>query len=58
MSSEKETITPSGMLREATQGLCHHQPALRLVPEHGVGRLRRWFVFFCRAVRDTGVRVL
>ena len=31
-------------------------PALRLEPEHGVGRLRRWFVFFCRAVGDTGVR--
>lgn len=28
-------------------------PALRLVPEHGVGRLRRWFVFFCRAEGDT-----
>lgn len=29
-----------------------HPPALRLVPEPGVGRLRRWF--FCRAVGDTG----
>lgn len=27
--------------------LGHHPPALRLDPEHGVGRLRRWFVFFC-----------
>lgn len=27
--------------------LDHHPPVLRLDPEHGVGRLRRWFVFFC-----------
>ena len=33
-----------------------HPPALRLVPELGVGRLRRWFVFFCRTVGDTGAQ--
>lgn len=27
--------------------LDHHPPVLRLDPEHGVGRLSRWFVFFC-----------
>lgn len=49
------------MLREPWQPpgmLGPHPPALRLVPEHGVGRLKRWFVFFCRAEGDTvgGVR--
>lgn len=51
--SRKGIPIPPGMLREAEAAprslgaLGHHPPALRLVPEHGVGRLRRWFVFFC-----------
>lgn len=39
------------LLRVATQPILgtldHHPPALRLEPEDGVGRLRRWLVFFC-----------
>lgn len=29
-------------------------PALRLLPELGVGRLRRWLVFFCRIRKTQG----
>lgn len=45
------------LLRVATQPtlgtLDHHPPALRLEPELGVGRLRRWFVFFCSGGRGS-----
>lgn len=34
--------------------LDHHPPVLRLDPEHGVGRLRRWFVFFCSGGHSIG----
>lgn len=43
------TAAPAGILDP-------HPPALRLVPEHGVGRLSRWFVFFCRAEGHVVVR--
>lgn len=45
--------TPAG-LSTPSRKVGPHLPALRLLPELGVGRLRRWLVFFCRIRKTQG----